>query len=1431
MRELLLAVDIGGTDRELAVWFDERATVGQLAHRLAASSNQHAIERATLERRSRRPGLLPRDEPLSRADLRSGDAVRVALDVGVTERQRQDLVGRVRVQSPGQPARSVVVYGGESVIGRSDRCEIPIDDELASRRHAKLVATDVIEVVDLGSTNGTAVNDTTIVAPRRLRSGDQIRVGDTVLTVEQAEASATVADATGNTVEFNRPPRIVSPYEGIEVELPAPPDPPPKQRLPMISALVPVIMGIALWLLTQSIFSVLFLALSPLMMLGSWWEGRRSGRADLAERLAAHRTDVDAAITRLDEAREQEIEQRFTAAPAVGELDAHVRDLSPRLWERQPGDEDFLTLRIGLAPLPSRTTITLAQGGARDLRAELAEIPDRYRSLPPVPVTLPVSEVGNLGVAGPSPYADHVARAVVAQACALHSPSELVVAALLTEASSSGWDWLKWVPHTRSPLSPLGEDHAATTIDDHLDVVATLNQLVADRERDHDERDPEPPSPRVLVVIDDRLPLERARLTGILERGPAVGIHSVWISGTARRLPKPCRGIVDIAPTGASATVGYVTRNEQVSDVTLDLLDPDAATSLARDLSPVVDVSTDRSRDAGIPRQVAMVELLGGAALLDDAAQVLERWREAEHHREGRGLRVPIGVGNSGPFAIDLRHDGPHGLVAGTTGAGKSELLQSLLVGLAVTHAPHRVTFLLVDYKGGAAFKDCVNLPHTVGLVTDLTPALVRRALTSLRAELHRRERLLNAANVKDLMAMEAQGHPDTPPSLLIVVDEFAALAKEVPEFVDGVVDVAQRGRSLGLHLLLATQRPQGVITDNIRANTNLKVALRVATEDESADVIASPSAAQIDRSLSGRAVARLGPSDLIAFQTGYVGGHTEAADDTPEVEVADLDLTGRTPWTAPSSNPPQRGAATDLERLVMTVQRAHEETGRAAPRRPWLDPLHERYDLLRLPRDGHDTALPIGVHDEPDRQWQRIATFEPDRDGSVLIYGAGGSGKTVTLRTLAASAALTDRTHPVEIHGIDAAGRGLSLLEPLPQVGAIVAVDDHDRLTRLIQDLGELVADRIDALGRYRASSLTELRSNGAAEFAHTPRVLLLIDGFENLQGTYENLDRGRWYDAILRLATDGRAAGVHLAMTGSRRTAFPTVLTSTVGRRFVLRLATLDEYAMLGADTGLVDGDEPAGRAIDGDGLTQLAMAGTRTDTAGQAEALRALGERLAAEGAHHAADVAVLPDSIPLSDRMGVGNGGGLVVGLDDRLAPFELPLDEHVLFAGPPRSGRSTAIATLAHAAVASGRAVTVVSGRRPVPHLPARVTEHVGTDAAVTALQAVPAGMLVLVDQVEILLDGPADAELERLLDRDGVTVVAACESATARRYSMTLSRLRRTRRSVLLQPDADLDVDLAGAPLPRTSRAYPTGRGLWCDGGQLRVVQFADPAA
>ena len=265
--------------------------------------------------------------------------------------------------------------------------------------------------------------------------------------------------------------------------------------------------------------------------------------------------------------------------------------------------------------------------------------------------------------------------------------------------------------------------------------------------------------------------------------------------------------------------------------------------------------SAATTEDTGLPASCRLLDVLG----LDppDAGAIAARWQAGVSGRSGGGsTRAVIGACYDGPFGVDLRQDGPHGLIAGTTGAGKSELLQTLIASLACANRPDEMTFVLVDYKGGSAFKDCAHLPHVTGLVTDLDAHLTQRALASLSAELTRRERVLAAAGAKDIEDYTERGGLQPRyrplPRLVIVIDEFASLVRDLPDFVTGLVGIAQRGRSLGIHLILATQRPSGVVSADIRANTNLRIALRVTDAAESADVIDAPDAAQISRAHPG---------------------------------------------------------------------------------------------------------------------------------------------------------------------------------------------------------------------------------------------------------------------------------------------------------------------------------------------------------------------------------------------------------------------------------------------------------------------------------------------------------------------------------------------------------------------------------------------------
>jgi S-DNA-T family DNA segregation ATPase FtsK/SpoIIIE len=701
---------------------------------------------------------------------------------------------------------------------------------------------------------------------------------------------------------------------------------------------------------------------------------------------------------------------------------------------------------------------------------------------------------------------------------------------------------------------------------------------------------------------------------------------------------------------------------------------------------------------ADLPRTVALTTLLELPE--PSGAQVAERWRAVAASPALRGV---IGVTPEGPYAIDLRADGPHALVGGTTGSGKSELLQTLIASLAATVAPDRLAFLLVDYKGGAAFKDRRYLPHSVGMVTDLDEHEVHRALISLEAELKRREEVLRGAGAKDLLELERRDRTSAPPSLVIVVDEFATLAREVPAFVEGIVDVAQRGRSLGVHVVLATQRPSGAVTDNIRANTELRIALRVAGVAESEDVINAPDAARLPRSVPGRALARTGPSELTLFQAAYVGGRTSRARSERGVVVRDLRfgvaVEGR---AAPSGAGAEGEAASDLVVLVDAARQAAELAGVRLPAAPWLTALPdvlapaEARELAGAAASG-DARVAFGVADEPRRQRRVAAVVDLAADGNLLVYGGTGAGKTTVLRTLAAGLAQQASADDLWIYGLDFAGRGLVGVEALPHCGSIVPGEDEERVVRLLATLRRAIDERSRRFAARGVLTLDEYRR--AAPDDPPARIVVLVDAYAGFVDGYEKVDLGAYVDALPRLVADGRAAGVHFVITGDRRMAIPQSIAAIVARRLILRLADEHEMSSLGLDVRDVRGARlPPGRGFLDDGReVQVAVLGEGGPGERQNAALSALGVQLAARHAGSAAPaIKRMPTELAYGALPRRSSPLRPLLGVDDiDLSALALPLDgAHAAIIGSYRSGRTTALQTLArslHEMPPAGRA--------------------------------------------------------------------------------------------------------------------------------------------
>lgn len=1513
--------DVHQRARDVSLTCDATSTVGELARDLVRGGAGHpqlipfAVHRqAPMTLRMTQPDgtvlILDAGDLAASSGLVSGARIEPVLESHPGDGRRTRLaIAALTVMNGSQEQVVFLPSDSHTTIGRDRANRVELHDPGVSRRHAILRRIgDSLEIEDLGSANGTAIIGTN---GERLESTSRIiRVERTAVVefgtirvqVTLGPPSTTPAPFD-STVQHVQSPVVDPVFAPPVLDLPAPPDEAEPARFPLIAMVAPLLMGGVLYLTTHSTMSLIFVALSPLIMVGSWLDNRLTRRKSARRKL----DEFEAGLAQSQETLEANVARerlgRDAESPSATTLANDVAQRNPRVWSRRPEHRSFLELRLGTGSLPSRKTVKLPARGkiAAAQWARLTELHDRYATIDAVPVIERLDRCGSLAIAGHPAWASGSARAIILQLTALHSPADLVVTAFADSAQAdSDWAWVKWLPHVDSAYSPITASHLAADERSGNLLITELEGLIADRTSgghagqvrsrmsgsaaDAAERlaptDREPIHPAVIVLVLADTLVDRTRLVGLAEDGADVGVHLIWVAGSIGDVPAACRTAIEAHTDTWRAH--FVRQSEVVELSALEGVELPAIHTYARELAPFVDAGARVLDESDLPRSVALARLVPGD-ILGAADAIEQQWRATDslvaHWRSG-GERSPgalaaiVGQGSAGPVEIDLRVHGPHALVGGTTGSGKSEFLQTWILSLAANYAPDRLTFLLVDYKGGAAFADCVGLPHTVGLVTDLNTHLVRRALTSLRAELRYREELLAEKGAKDLISLERRGDPAAPPVLIIVIDEFAALAKEIPEFVDGVIDVAQRGRSLGLHLIMATQRPAGVITDNLRANTNLRVALRMADPADSSDVIGVTDAAFFSAEVPGRAAIKVGAGRLAHLQAGYLGGRAES-EHRDAAEVRDLAFGEREPWSlipeARSGTARAHRGARDIETLAANISTAAQRLDTAPPRRPWVDQLPNELPLesLQTPelpargaRRGASAGVVLGLVDEPEAQRQSSYIVQLAEIGNLAIFGGAGSGKTTALLSLAVSAVTTDpRTH---LYGIDCAGGRLGMLNVLPHTGDIVPGDERDRVIRLLALAKNVIAER------------------AAVDAVNPAPVIVLLDGLAAFRGAHEH--RGGGADPfadLIDIAASGRSVNVHVVLTSERSNGLPASLAASFSERLALRLTAEADYHMLGVPFEALDEAGP-GRAIrigSGDEL-QLTLPGASGDLADTRAALERLAMRLGEQLTERPAPVPAVPSSI---ERIEIVRGPGTApFAIDtDHLKGVAAPSEGLALVTGPAGSGRTRAIRSLLAAISEDARVderpldAVLIAPRRSelraaigwsvvadTPETRAETIERLtlalgGTPAAPAGLTLLPlvgtlphepepsepassasttpppfprqgSRAIVVIEDIGGF-DGSGNeaalGTLLKLLRRSEATTIVEGENATLGTVWELASPLRGARWALALQPDANDAPSVFTTPFTHAKRAdFPPGRGFLVQSGRITGV-------
>ena len=1482
-----------GSPVDIVVTADATATVGDVARTIAENDptrsglpevHGRTLTLAVAPPTSTEPVVLEPDLLIADAPIGSGFNAAVVLDTGGSGATRSSVpAAALQIHNGPEAGRRIELPRGHFVIGRGTGSDIVLVDPLMSKRHARIEVGTTIEVVDLNSANGVLV-DGGLVQRVRVVPGQVIVLGDTEVSIALIPSENPGDDPVlerGGALMFNRSPRVEARYPGREYPHPSVPNEASPQMFPWPMVVSPVLMGVAIFAITGRALSLLIVVMSPLMMLGNFI-GQRSQRGKkLIQEIETFETQIEELEETLAGQVMVERERRHAEAPAVALVYEQAMRLGPLLWTRRPEHWNVLALRLGVGRGTSRNSIQESSGnqtGIARYQKQVARLRSRFEYIDDVPIVEILPSSGALGIAGPQHLSADVMRGLAVQLFGLHAPNEIITAAIVDPSWARELEWLKWLPHTSSSRNPFADFALADNQSTGTALLNALEETIIERlsgtptrrgalkladtsmaigaqvgemvEKVTNSGDGD--MALVLIVSADA-PVDRPRLTQLIERGAEAGIYTIFLGPTVESLPAACRTFVDATNGLDAARVGFVRAGEVYEPVRVEGVSASYAEVFARRLAPVVDASIVDEDSSDLPRNVSMLGLIGHE-VAESHDSVIERWRQNNSINDRSGVQLPrlkrsgtlkafIGQASPDAMSLDLRTQGPHALVGGTTGAGKSEFLQAWVLGMAAEYSPDRVTFLFVDYKGGSAFADCVELPHCVGLVTDLSPHLVRRALTSLRAELHHREHLFNRKKAKDLLELEKRRDPEAPPALVLVIDEFAALAGEVPEFVDGVVDIAQRGRSLGIHLIMATQRPAGVIKDNLRANTNLRVALRMADESDSRDVVGDSVAATFDPSLPGRGIAKTGPGRLVPFQSAYAGGWTTEEVAKAEVRVAELRFGATLLWekdAAPESDSHDEDLGpNDQKRMVRSFIAAAAHAGVPTPRRPWLDDLPGTVDIADLPVEG-DSKIVLGLADIPARQLQDTMSFVPDRDGAMLVYGTSGSGKSTVLRTIGIAAGMRPELGDAEVYGLDFGSGALRSLEALPHVGSIIPGDDPERVQRVLRTLNEILDRRGKAFSEANAASLTEYRRlTGIRE----PRIVLLLDGFGQFKADWDTTTvRMPFYNVFMRILGEGRPLGVHAVATADRAGAVPTAVSANITKRIVLRLSDDSAYQVLGVPKDVLSERSAPGRAIVEGLETQIAVLGGTANVAEQTKALEQLAERLRAAGAHEAPAIGSLPTSYS-EGGLPAELGGEPVLGLaDDTLGPSAFEPVGTFIVTGPPQSGKTTAMRSIVNSIRRFDPGVRLFhfAGRRAqltdfAPWMRSATTVDAAKALAkelieVITDETIPGRLMVVVEGVPQFGDTEAERPMKEMfqaINRSEHFLIGDADVSLLSSGFGFIGDFKAGRQGVALKPDAFDGDSVFKTPFPKVKRAdSPEGRGIFVQNGRLVTVQL-----
>lgn len=1119
-------------------------------------------------------------------------------------------------------------------IGRSQSTHIHFNNIVVSSTHARLSnAGGGWVIYDENSTNGVYVNNYRVTDKQELKPGDvifimslKIIIGNGFLAmnnpdqkveldgniffpyIKERMISRAEDDYEEMEIEyFYRSPRFKRDIKEKIIKVDAPPVNQQREEMPIMMAIGPSLtMGLAS--LTTGLFAINnamqngninsaipSIVMSFSMLLGTvlWpilskrYEKKRSMENENKRqyRYKNYLKNIEEEYEKEAQKQKEILEENYLTLQQCGDIVAKVKS---SLWERELGQNDFLKLRVGKGN--TEASIKYSYQERRfvldddNLQNEMLSMCEHPKKLEQVPIVVSLFENYVSGVVGNREDTMAFAKGLLLQMITYYSYDEFKIVLLMNAAELKEIETIRWIPHVWDDEKRVRL--IATNATELKEVSAYLEQEIKKRIALHDEERAECSPYYMILAFDRRLANKAEMLKLLYHQKSNMNMSVITFFDEIKNLPKECTTVMEI-----KGSVGKIFNKKDISGERITFT-PDVYIRQDMDIwnMQLANLQLDILATAyNLPKMLTFLEMYQVGKI--EHLNALSRWKEND---PTISLEVPVGVDTFGElFKLDLheKYHGPHGLVAGMTGSGKSEFIMTYILSLALNYHPHEVAFILIDYKGGGMAKAFEHLPHTAGIITNLDGAAVNRSLISIQSELKRRQEIfVKVANkvgesnidIYKYQRLYREGVVDEPlQHLFIISDEFAELKTQQTEFMEQLISAARIGRSLGIHLILATQKPAGVVDDQIWSNSKFKICLKVQERADSMDMLKRPDAAEL--SDTGRFYLQVGYNELFELgQSAWAGASYYPSDQVLVERDNTVEVFDNTGHILKSVKPRKRNIISNPQKQLDAIteylkQTAENEQIYVKPL--WLEPIAEYIYIEELEKKYHVENQNwilnpvIGEYDDPSRQRQDILKLPISKNGNAVVYGAAGMGKTTFLTAMLYSLTKNHSPEELNLYILDFSSESLRVFGEAPHVGDVIVSGDDEKITNLFKLMMSEISERKQLFSSYGGDMQSYIAESGNA----VPNIVIVINNFAVFMEQY-----GEYEDDIIYLSREGTKYGIYFVITAVNTNDIRYRILQNFNQQFVLQLNDASDYASVLGNVGGVYPAKYKGRGI---------------------------------------------------------------------------------------------------------------------------------------------------------------------------------------------------------------------------------------------------------